>query len=167
VARVALGPVGAGLVAIGALIAFYGYLSAKILAMPRVTFALAEQGDFPRIFAAVHGRFHTPYVSILVFAAMVWIFALSGQFKWNVTLSTVARLLYYSVGCAALPALRRKQPGKALFRLPAGNFLAELGIVICIVLVTRVDFGQSLIVLATIALALLNWAWVRRKNIAP
>jgi amino acid transporter len=166
VARVALGPVGAGLVALGALIAFYGYLSAKILAMPRVTFALAEQGDFPRVFAAVHRRFHTPYVSILVFAAMVWAFALSGQFKWNVTLSTVARLLYYAVGCAALPRLRRKQPGEARFRLRAGNFFAGLGIVLCMVLVTRVDFGQSLIVLATIALALGNWAVVARGSAA-
>jgi basic amino acid/polyamine antiporter, APA family len=165
VARVALGSVGAALVAMGALIAFYGYLSAKILAMPRVTFALAKQGDFPKIFAAVHRRFHTPYVSILVFAAMVWAFALSGQFKWNVTLSTVARLLYYAVGCAALPVLRRKQPGSALFRLPAGDLFAGLGIVMCIVLVTRVDFGQSLIVLATIVLALLNWAVVARRDV--
>ncbi len=167
VARVALGSMGAGLVAIGALVAFYGYLSAKILAMPRVTFALAEQNDFPKIFAAVHRRFHTPYVSILVFAALVWAFALSGQFKWNVTLSTVARLLYYGVCCAALPALRHKQPGKAMFRLPAGNFFAGLGVVLCIVLVTRVDFGQSLIVLATIALALLNWLVVRKRRENP
>ena len=124
----AIGPVGAALVAVGALISFYGYLSAKILAMPRVPFALAEQGDFPKAFAAVHRRFHTPYVSILVFAALVWGFALIGEFKWNVTLSAVARLLYYGVGCAALPILRRKQPeGRAMFRLPAGNFLRGTG----------------------------------------
>ncbi len=96
VARVAVGSVGAALVAVGALISFYGYLSAKILGMPRVTFALAEQGDFPKAFAAIHPRFHTPYVSILVFSALVWVFALSGEFKWNVTLSAVARLLYYA-----------------------------------------------------------------------
>ena len=164
VARVALGPTGAGLIAIGALIAFYGYLSAKILAMPRVLFAVAERGDSPKIFGAVHRRFHTPYVSIGVFALMIWGFALSGQFKWNVTLSAVARLLYYGVGCAALPALRRKQPGKAGFRLPAGNLFAGLGIVACLVLITRVDFGQSIIVLITIAVAFVNWAVVRRKK---
>jgi basic amino acid/polyamine antiporter, APA family len=163
VARVGLGPAGAALVALGALIAVYGYLSAKILAMPRVTFALAEQSDFPRIFAALN-RFRTPYVSVLVFAALVWAFALSGQFKWNLTLSAVARLLYYGIGCAALPMLRRKLPGKAQLRLPAGNFLAGLGIVLCLVLITRVDFGQSLIVLATIALALVNWAVVSRSS---
>jgi APA family basic amino acid/polyamine antiporter len=168
VARIALGPVGAALVAVGALISFYGYLSAKILAMPRVPFALAEQGDFPKAFAAVHRRFHTPYVSILVFAAMVWGLALIGDFKWNVTLSAVARLLYYGVGCAALPVLRRKRPegANAMFHLPAGNFFAALGVILCVILVTRVDFGQSLILVATIALALVNWVVVARRGAA-
>ena len=166
VARIAVGPLGAALVAIGALISFYGYLSAKILAMPRVPFALAEQGDFPKAFAAVHSRFHTPYVSILVFAAMVWGLALFGDFKWNVTLSAVARLLYYGVGCAALPILRRKQPegAEAMFQLPAGNLFAGLGVVLCLILVTRVDFGQSLILIATVALAFVNWAMVARRR---
>ncbi|MGA8270461.1 MAG: APC family permease [Candidatus Sulfotelmatobacter sp.] len=164
IARIAVGPVGAALVAIGALISFYGYLSAKILALPRVPFALAEQGDFPKVFAAVHRRFHTPYVSILVFAALIWGFALVGEFKWNVTLSAVARLLYYGVGCAALPILRRREPegASAMFRLPAGNFFAVVGVILCGVLATRVDFGQSLILAATVALALLNWVIVTR-----
>jgi len=164
VARLAVGPVGAGLVAVAALISFYGYLSAKILGMPRVPFALAEQGDFPKAFAAVHRRFHTPYISILVFAALVWGFALVGEFKWNVTLSAVARLLYYGVGCAALPILRRKEPvgASAMFRLPAGNLLAVVGVILCVVLVTRVDFGQSMILVGTIGLALVNWAAVTR-----
>ena len=165
VARVAVGSFGAGLVAVGALISFYGYLSAKILAMPRVTFALAEQGDFPQTFAAIHPRFHTPYISILVFAALVWAFALSGEFKWNVTLSAVARLLYYAVCCAALPVLRRKQPGEARFRLPAGNLFAGLAVLMCAVLVTQVDFGQSVILLATILVGLLNWLAVRNRHI--
>jgi len=166
VARIAIGPAGGALVAVGALISFYGYLSAKILAMPRVPFALAEQGDFPKAFAAVHRRFHTPYISILVFGAMVWGLALIGDFKWNVTLSAVARLLYYGVGCAALPILRRErlENAAAMFRLPAGDFFAVIGVMICLVLATRVDFGQSLILIATIALALLNWVVVRRSR---
>jgi amino acid transporter len=164
VARIAVGSFGAALVAVGALISFYGYLSAKILGMPRVTFALAEQGDFPKVFAAVHPRFQTPYVSILVFAVLVWGFALSGEFKWNVTLSAVARLLYYGVCCAALPVLRSRQVGNAGFRLPAGNLFAGLAVLMCAALVTRVDFGQSVIVAATIVLALLNWLAVRNRT---
>lgn len=164
VARIAAGSFGAALVAVGALISFYGYLSAKILGMPRVTFALAEQGDFPKPFAAIHPRFHTPYISILVFATLVWAFALTGEFKWNVTLSAVARLLYYGVCCAALPVLRHKHRGDARLRLPAGNVFAGLAVLMCAVLVTRVDFGQSVIVAATIALGLVNWLAVRSRD---
>jgi basic amino acid/polyamine antiporter, APA family len=164
VARAAAGSFGAALVAVGALIALYGYLSSKILAMPRVTFALAEQGDFPKAFAAIHPRFHTPYVSILVFAALVWGLALNGEFTWNVTLSAIARLVYYAVCCAALPVLRRKQPGDARFHMPAGTFFAGLAVLMCMVLVTQVDRSQSLIVAATIALGVLNWLVVRNRN---
>ncbi|MFZ0998362.1 MAG: hypothetical protein WAO17_09205, partial [Candidatus Sulfotelmatobacter sp.] len=74
----------------------------------------------------------------------------------------------YGVACAALITLRRKQPegASAMFHLPAGNFFAVLGIILCAILVTRVDFGQSLIVIATIALAFVNWAAVARHNSA-
>jgi APA family basic amino acid/polyamine antiporter len=165
VARLIFGPAGGILVAIGALISVYGYLGANMLAVPRITFALAEQKDFPAIFAAIHSKFRTPHFSILVFALLTWLLALFGSFAWNVTLSAVARLFYYGIACAALPVLRRKQPGTAMFRLPGGNFLAALGVVICLVLITRVERSGFLILLATIAVAFLNWLWVRRRTL--
>lgn len=163
-ARLIFGNFGAGLTAIAALVSVYGYLSANMLAVPRITFALAEQKDFPRIFSLVHSRFHTPYISILAFALLAWLLALLGSFGWNVTLSAVARLFYYGLVCAALPVLRSKQPGAALFRLPGGTFLAVAGVVSCVVLITGVDLRGSLILAATVAAALLNWLWVRRRN---
>ena len=162
-ARQMLGSFGAGVVAVGALVSVYGYLSANILAVPRITFALAEGGDFPKIFSAVHSRFHTPYVSILVFAVLTWILALSANFEWNVTLSAVARLFYYGLICLALPFLRKKQPNAASFRLPAGPLLAVCGVITCVVLGTRVDRSGSLILIATIFVGLLNWLWVRKR----
>ncbi|MGA9039494.1 MAG: APC family permease [Terriglobales bacterium] len=163
VAGLVLGHAGASFVAIGALVSVYGYLSANILAVPRITFALAEGGDFPTIFSAIHEKFRTPYFSILVFAALTWVLALLGSFSWNVTLSAVARLFYYGVGCAALPVLRKKLPGSARFRLPGGRVFAGLGVLICVVLITGVDLGGSLILLATILVGLLNWLWVRKR----
>lgn len=162
VARLTMGNRGAGLVAIGALVSVYGYLSAKLLGMPRVTFALAEGGDLPRLFAALSRRFHTPWFSILVYAVAVWGLAMIGNFAWNVTLSVVARLFYYGVVCAALIALRRKQPNVARLRLPGGTLLAVLGILLCLVLATQVDLSKSLILVATVGAAMLNWAWARR-----
>lgn len=161
VARVGLGRGGAVLVAAGALVSVYGYLSANFLTGPRATFAFAEQGDFPRWFAAVHRNFKTPHISIVIFALVCWILALAGSFTWNVTLSAVARLFYYAAVCAAVPVLRRKQPKAAWFRLPAGTAFAIVGVLICAVLFSGVDFSKTLILLATVAVAMLNWLAVR------
>ena len=165
VARITMGNRGAALVAIGALVSVYGYLSAKLLGMPRVTFALAKGGDLPSLFGAVGPRFHTPWFSILFYAAAVWGLAMVGSFTWNVTLSVVARLFYYAVICAALIALRSKQPLAAGFRLPGGPALAVLGIGISVALATQVDLSKSLILAAMVTAALLNWIWARQARV--
>ena len=162
-ARFLLGPLGATVIAIGALVSTFGNVSGNALVVPRITFALAEQGDFPKLFASIHPRFRTPYVSILAFALLNWALALGGNFTWNVALSAVARLFVYGAGCAALPVLRRKMPGEALFRMPGGPWLAGLGVIICGVLLTQIDHAGSLILLATIAVATLNWLLVRKR----
>jgi amino acid transporter len=164
VARITMGNRAAALVAVGALISVYGYLSAKLLGMPRVTFALAEGGDVPRWFAMVSPKFHTPWFSILAYATVVWGLALIGTFAWNVTLSVVARLFYYGVICAALIALRYKQPDASRLRVPAGSFLAVVGLLIALALTTQVDLSKSLILVVTMAAAVLNWAWARRAD---
>jgi amino acid transporter len=167
VARAVLGPAGAALIAIGALLSVYGYLSANLLTGPRGLFALAERGDFLELFARVHPRFRTPYVSVFVFAFLVWAFALFANFKWNVTLSAVARISYYLGVCLAVPVLRRRQPGAALLRLPGGLFLPALGVLLCATLFLGVDFSQWLILIVTVLLAALNWLIVRRRGARP
>jgi basic amino acid/polyamine antiporter, APA family len=163
-AAIMMGRAGAPLLSAGALVSVYGYLSANLLTVPRGTFALAQRGDFPAWLAAVHPRFRTPYLSIIAFALLVWVFALFGSFAWNVTLSAVARLFYYGAVCAAVPVLRRRQPGAAAFRLPGGPILPALGVLICLTLLTRVDFSKSLILLAVTATAALNWLLTRSRG---
>ena len=162
-ARQFLGPAGAGLIAAGAMVSVYGYLSANMLHSPRLTFALAERGDFPKFFAGVHQRFRTPHVSIVIFAMLLWALAVGGSFRWNLLLSAVARLFTYGVTCAALPALRRKQPGAAAYRLPAGPVFAFFGVAFSAVLLARMGRGELVIVSVTAGVALLNWMWVRRR----
>jgi APA family basic amino acid/polyamine antiporter len=163
VARIVLGHSGAALIAAGALFSIYGYLSGNVLTTPRITFALAERGDFPAFFGVVHRRFRTPYVSIFIFALLVWILALFGSFAGNATLSAGSRLFYYGVVCASLPALRRRQRTPAMFRLPGGSAIAVLGVLICAALLTQIDYNKSLILLAAVAVALLNWLLVRQN----
>jgi amino acid transporter len=163
VARIVLGRSGASITALGALFSIYGYLSGNILATPRITFALAERGDFPSAFALVHRRFHTPYFSILIFAVLVWLLALFGSFAGNATLSAGSRLFYYGVVCAALPVLRKKGREPGLIRIPAGTAVAILGTVICAALLTQIEYNKSVILLVAVAVAFTNWLMVRSK----
>ena len=157
------GPTGASLIAIGTLIALYGYLSANMLHTPRLTFAMGERADFPAAFAAVHPRFHTPSVSIVTFAVMLVIFATIGSYRWNVALTAVSRLLIYGSIVAVLPVLRRTSATVDAFRLPHATVIVTLALAFTGALVTRMDSRGFGVVVATIALAGLNWAWARTR----
>jgi len=164
VTRIVIGHGGAALIALGALFSVYGYLSGNMLATPRLTFALAERGDFPSLFALVHSRFRTPYFSIFVFALLVWLLALLGTFAGNATLSAGSRLFYYGVVCAALPVLRRRQRISAARQVPGGTLLAVLGVLICAGMLTQIEYSKSVVLLAAVGVALLNWLAVRKHK---
>jgi len=162
-ARVFLGRGGATLMQAGALLSVYGHLSSLMLNSPRLTYALAERGDFPSMFRAVSQKFRTPYVSIAAFAVAMFALALLGTFRGNAVLSAVARLFTYGVVCAAVITLRRKQPNADAFRLPAGPLISGLGLVFVMALVTQMGRGELIAIAITMAVALLNWMWTRRR----
>jgi len=164
VARIVIGHSGAALVAVGALFSVYGYLSGNMLAAPRLTFALAERRDFPSVFAVLHPRFRTPYFSIFIFALLVWLLALVGSFAGNATLSAGSRLFYYAVVCAALPVLRKKESKPAALQIPGGTLLAVLGVLICLGMLTQIEYSKSLVLLAAVGVAVLNWLAVRGSS---
>ncbi len=157
------GPVLATMIACGVLLSIVGYLAATMIASPRVVLAFAGQGDFPRWFAAVHRRYKTPYVSILVYAALVWALAMLGTFSWNAKLTAVSRLITYALTCAALPTLRWKNPGLAKFSLPLGPLFALIGIAFCGIVLSRSGRVEVLVLGVTMIVALLNWIPVRRR----
>jgi amino acid transporter len=162
-ARAMWGNLGAALITAGALVSLYGYLSAQMLHSPRLTFALGEQGDFPSLFSRIHPRYRTPHVSILIFSGIVWSMAAMGNFKWNVIISTVARLFVYGVVCASLPVLRRKRPNTFAYRIPAGNFISALGMLFMLALMTRMRRGEWIVILVTMGIAAANWLWAQRR----
>jgi len=161
-ARLFLGPAGAGLIAAGALVSVYGYLSGQFVSAPRLTFALAERADFPAVLASVHPRFRTPHVAIVAHAVLVLALAVAASFRWNAALSAVARLLTYGVVCGSLLVLRLRHPQAEAFRLAGGRLFAVLGIAFCCLLVSRMGKGELVAVLATGTLACANWLLARR-----
>jgi amino acid transporter len=155
------------IVAFGALLSSVGNLSANMIASPRLTFAFAEQGDFPGFFGSIHRRYRTPYISIMVFAILLWALALMGTFRWNAILSALSRLFAYGITCAALPILRKKDPAQQSFRLPGGTAFAALGIVFALVLLSRMGRAELIALTVTAALSFLNWLAVRWRDRNP
>jgi APA family basic amino acid/polyamine antiporter len=158
-----LGPAGATVMALAALVSAYGYLSANLLHSSRITFALAEQGDFPGFFAAIHPKYRTPYFSILLYGLIVFVFAALGTFQWNALLSAVSRLATYGAMAICVPVLRRRSTGTTPFRLPAPYLFAGLALFFSVVLLTQMGKGEFYVVGTTCAIALLNWIFVRRS----
>jgi APA family basic amino acid/polyamine antiporter len=154
------------IISVGALLSSIGYFAANMIATPRITFAFAEQGDFPRWFAAVHRRYQTPYISIVTFAVLVWVLTLMGTFRWNAALSATSRLFVYGMACAALPMLRKKHPGQEGFHLPGGVVFAVLGIAFALVLVSRMGVAELIVLAITAVVSFLNWLAVR-GNMPP
>jgi APA family basic amino acid/polyamine antiporter len=157
-----LGPAGASAMAIAALVSAYGYLSANLLHSPRITFAMAKQGDFPAFLGAIHPKYRTPHFSILLYAAIVLVFAVLGNFRWNATLSAASRLAIYAAMALAVPVLRGRRDDQAQFRLPVPYLFAGLALLFSAVLLTQMGRGEFYVVAATCAIALLNWMVVRR-----
>jgi basic amino acid/polyamine antiporter, APA family len=166
-AGVFMGPAGAAIMSVGALISVYGYLSAQVVVVPRLTYGLAEHHDFPTAFGLVHPRFHTPHISILIFAVLILVLAVYGSFQWNAVLSVAARLLCYVLGCAALPVLRRRDPKAEAFRIPAGHLFTVLAIAACLLLATRLDRTAVVILSITAGISAMNWLWARQRRPAP
>lgn len=156
---------GARLVSVGVLVSCYGYLSANILGFPRILFAQAERGDLPAWVAAVHEKFRTPHVAIVIFAICLWVFSLIGSFQWNVAISAMARLIYYASVCAALPVLRRKKEvPEARFRLPLGNVFALLAVAVSLLLFPKLD-SRGLLVMGVLAVCIVaNSVWAARQG---
>jgi basic amino acid/polyamine antiporter, APA family len=159
-----LGPTGATVMALAFLLSAYGYLSANLLHSSRITFAMAEHGDFPQLLGVVHPRFHTPYISILFYALAVFVLAVLGDFRWNATLSAVSRLVIYGAVALAVPILRRRKDGKAQFRLPSPYVFSGLALLFCIVLLMQMGRGEFYIVGTTCLIALVNWTFVRSRK---
>ena len=166
-ARRFLGPIGVRLVTAGTLVSAYGYLSANVLHTPRITFAMGQRGDFPAFFGKIHPRFRTPHFSIVIFAIVLLLFSIAGNFRWNAMLSSVARLFVYGSVAAALPVLRKKQPQADRFRLPLGVTIAALALLFTGVLVTRMHRAELIVISITAGLAFVNWLWARNREAIP
>lgn len=163
-----MGPAGAGLVTLGALMSTSGNNMGSALSGSRNLFALAEQGDLSPFFGRVHPRFRTPVNAILITSGISLVLALSGTFVTLAATSAISRLVVYFATCASALRLRgaatdagyRAAVGSPFPVMPA-SFLLPLGPIIPIVaimIVLTILAGATRLQLAAGAAALLTGA---------
>jgi APA family basic amino acid/polyamine antiporter len=166
-----LGASGPKIISAGALIGIVGTLNAVTLALTRLPFAMAVQGQLPRALGRVHRRFHTPHVSILISAATALVLSLAGTFIYAAKVTVITRVIVYASTCAALPVLRlrdktaateRAQPHlRTAFELPAGTLISTVCIILCLSLLADSGWSEARDVAVAAAVGLAVYAATR------
>ena len=107
-AGASLGGWARSLLLAGATISMFGYLGGVTLSMPRIVFALAENGFLPRVLATVNESNRAPQMAIVTQSALVLALAVSGTFeKLAILANALALALYF--GCAVASWRMRRQ----------------------------------------------------------
>ena len=136
-----LGPAGALLMTLGAMISIGGNVGNTILAGPRYLFALATDGYGPRALAAIHPKYRTPAASIITLSVVSLALALSGSFVQLALLSIIARLTTYIGTAAAVPILRRKFGNRPnVVRLPGGMTIPVLALLLSLAFLASAEW---------------------------
>lgn len=169
VAEKIIGPVGATILLITAAVSCFGNVSADILSTPRSLFAGANDGLFPKFLGKVHPKFATPYIAVISYSSLIFIFSISGGFKQLAILSSASVLLIYLSVILSTIKLRRKKPevSEKTFRVPGGLIIPTIGIVAIIWLLTSLSkieiFSVGVFILVVIILYLMTKGFKKRK----
>jgi APA family basic amino acid/polyamine antiporter len=143
--------------------------SAMILAGPRVYFAMASDGLFPKRLAGVHRQYGSPAAAIFAQSLWITVLILTGTFEQLIVYSGFALVLFSALAVGSVMVLRRRRPELPRpFRVPLYPvtpllFLGFSGWILWFTLRGRP--AEALFAIATITLGLpLYWFWRRGQR---
>jgi amino acid transporter len=157
------GKTGAIIVLSGALFSMFGNISGMVLNMPRILFAAARDKVLqPQVLASVHPVFKTPYISIIVYATLGFLFSSVGEFKQLAMLSSASYLLIYLGVILAMTRFRLRKNEKPSYRVPGGYIIPVISILTIIWILSNLPvkelFSMALfIMLLTLTYLALNY----------
>ena len=112
-ARVMFGSTGASLVTLAIIVCMFGSMNGMVLAGARIYYAMAVDGLFFRWSAAVHPRFRTPHLALIVQGCWAIALVLAGSYEQLFTYVMFTGWIFYALTGLAVFVLRRKMPGQA------------------------------------------------------
>ncbi|MGH9944232.1 MAG: APC family permease [Pyrinomonadaceae bacterium] len=108
VMRLALGERGATLIAVGITISTLGFLSQGMLTVPRVYFAMAEDGLFFKSVARLDPRTRVPILAIALQGTLAAVIALSGTYEQILNYVVSVDFIWFGLTAASLFVFRRR-----------------------------------------------------------
>ena len=163
----AVGESGRRAVACAVAISAFGVLNVQLLTGPRLIYAVAEDGRFPKIFARVHARTATPIPAIAVLAGnAVALLLLAGEKGIDRLLTGIVLvdgMFFALTGLASLVIARRRPRADRPIRMPGWPVvpllfvLAEVGVCVGAFLDPKVRSAATIAV-AWVAVAALLYA---------
>ena len=127
-AALRLGPWGATLIAITAIVSVFANITSAVAATPRLTAALADEGRLPAWFGRRSPITAAPVASILVYGALALVLAATGSFLFLAVVSSLARLFVYAASAAAVTAFDRRD---GRLRPIMGIFIPLIVLMLC------------------------------------
>lgn len=169
VAQKIVGPSGATILLVTTAISCFGSVGTNVLATPRLLFAGANDGTFPRFLGKVHPKFATPHLAITTYAALVFILAISGGFRQLAILASAAILLVYLAVLLSTIKLRMQSGDTAekTFRAPGGLIIPFIGIATITWLLSRVskwEIISTIIFIAIVCIFKMATTMMKRKD---
>ena len=104
------GQTGAAFISVVVMISTFGSLMGSMLASPRIFFAMADDKLFFQPIAAVHPKFNTPYIAILLACVLGVAMVMTQTFEQLTDTFVLAMWPFYALSVAAIYRLRRSQP---------------------------------------------------------
>ncbi|PWU12299.1 MAG: amino acid permease [Verrucomicrobia bacterium] len=143
-ATAVFGPWGGRLLWAAGVLSATGYFAGDALCSPRIVYALAEAGQLPRKLSAVHPRFGTPAVAIVVYLLTCFLVSVSGSFRQLLIISSSGTLLLYIICCLGLLRLRARNIAMAgePFRAPGGTLLPLAAAAIMVWMLTTLEWKE-------------------------
>ncbi|ANW96153.1 amino acid permease [Wenyingzhuangia fucanilytica] len=152
VAKNIVGPIGFTILTIGAAISMFGYLSSEILSIPRVLYGAAKDKVLPvDMLAKIHPKFKTPYISIIIYSFLGFVFATLGGFEQLAIFSSATILLVYlGVSLSVIKLRKDKTSDENNFKLPGGYLIPILSSLVIALLLANLSLHEVTSILVLI-----------------
>lgn len=169
VAEKIVGHAGATILLLCAALSCFGNVTLDILCTPRTLFAGANDGLFPEFLNKVHPKFATPYIAVIVYGLLIFIFSIAGGFQQLAIMASATILLVYLAVILATVKLRKKKiEGQELhFKAPGGLVTPAIAIAAIIWLLTSLGKWEILSTLIFITVVIVFYfimKWLKLKN---